>query len=431
MKTKSTFEKAFWNFYAIWKIDTNINNGYPYIDDRTIPKTVAKEPKDTDSDGFRNIKYLAHLVWVSENASSWSSKFELDNDISADSTKYWISGKGWSPIGNNGTKFMGKFQGNGYKIDSLFICRGTQDSIGLFGYIGSNGCSINNLGITNSTIVCRNNTGGLVGITEGGTITNCYSTGRVFGSLNTGGLVGCFDVGTITNSYSTVEVSGSTNTGGLVGRNGSTIINSYSTGSVTGSTKTGGLVGCIDGGTITNSYSTGSVSGSNAKGGLVGYDVDGTITNCFWDLETSSQTKSYGGIGKSTSEMKTKSIFTDAGWDFIYIWDINPNVNDGYPNLSRIPNAITDEINPTTEIYISPNPATTKVDLQINVTEGTEATLTIFDLNGKEMINAYEGMLKQGGNSLQINCEALPNGVYNLILQTDSQKLTKRFVVVR
>jgi hypothetical protein len=40
---------------------------------------------------------------------------------------------------------------------------------------------------------------------------------------------------------------------------------------------------------------------------------------------------SAGGTGKTTAEMKTKSTFTDAGWDFIEIWGIGENQT--YPYL--------------------------------------------------------------------------------------------------
>jgi len=80
---------------------------------------------------------------------------------------------------------------------------------------------------------------------------------------------------------------------------------------------------------------------------------------------------------------------------------------------------------------INPNPVKDLLTIDISAEIMATATLTIYDLNGNEILTAYEGMLKQGGNSLQINCQALPNGVYNVILQTDTQKLTKRFVVAR
>jgi hypothetical protein len=41
------------------------------------------------------------------------------------------------------------------------------------------------------------------------------------------------------------------------------------------------------------------------------------ITACFWDIETSRQTASAGGTGKTTAEMQTASMFLNAGWDFV------------------------------------------------------------------------------------------------------------------
>lgn len=84
---------------------------------------------------------------------------------------------------------------------------------------------------------------------------------------------------------------------------------------------------------VENSYSTGEVKGDNFVGGLVGLN-DGTVSGSFWDTQTSGQTASDGGTGKSTDEMKTQSTFTDAGWDFTTIWDIGGETNDGYPFLN-------------------------------------------------------------------------------------------------
>jgi hypothetical protein len=182
--------------------------------------------------------------------------------------------------------------------------------------------------------------GGLVGQNYG-TITNCYSTGSVTGSDRVGGLVGEHN-GTITNCYSTGRVTGGNFVGRLVGSNWGTITNCYSTGSVTGDYYVGGLVG-INNGMITDCYSTGSVTGDYYVGGLVGErSNEGTTTASFWDVETSGKSTSAGGIGKSTAEMKTKSTFTSAGWDFVGetangsndIWRMCVDGVD-YPLLSR------------------------------------------------------------------------------------------------
>jgi hypothetical protein len=112
-------------------------------------------------------------------------------------------------------------------------------------------------------------------------------------------------VGTISNCYATGAVSGGyCVAGGLAGKNGA-------------------------GATITNCYSAGAVSAEYHAGGLVGSNYS-TLTASFWDTETSGQSASDGGTGKTTAEMKTQSTFTDAGWDFADTWEMP---TDSYPRL--------------------------------------------------------------------------------------------------
>ncbi|GAG07989.1 unnamed protein product, partial [marine sediment metagenome] len=119
----------------------------------------------------------------------------------------------------------------------------------------------------------------------------------------------------------TGSVSGGNRVGGLVGWNwDGTITNSYATGSVSGNEGVGGLVGWNSSWwereMITNCYSVGSVTGTTDVGGLVGSN-DGGVSVSFWDIETSGQTTSDGGAGKTTAEMQNPNTFMDAGWDFV------------------------------------------------------------------------------------------------------------------
>jgi hypothetical protein len=295
-----------------------------------------------------------------------TAHYALGNDIDASATKTWNSNGsggyyGFEPIGTYENRFTGSFDGRGYKIYDLYINR-FDSHIGLFGYVGSGGV-VENVGMENEDVSGDMYVGGLVGLSEGGAVSNCYSTGSVSGtyvgglvgliysavvsncyftgSVNgssaVGGLVGCNWYGTVSNCYSTGSVSGSgIYVGGLVGSNDGNISNSYSTGSVNGNDAVGGLVGRNDG-NISNSYSTGSVNGSGDYGGYVGGLVggnNGTVSNSFWDTQTSGQSTSSGGTGKTTAQMKTKATFTNAGWDFVTIWGIDPATNDGYPFLA-------------------------------------------------------------------------------------------------
>ncbi|MBO9535701.1 YDG domain-containing protein [Herbaspirillum sp.] len=177
-----------------------------------------------------------------------------------------------------------------------------------------------------------NYTGGLVGYSGSGTISNSYATVAVIGgsrSSDLGGLVGLMFNGAISNSYSTGAVNGHNSVGGLVGNSqGGPISNSYATGAVSNDSSgsyAGGLVGSITStnaaASITNSYATGAVSGSsNGIGGLVGYTNSATAANSYWNTATSGQSASAGGLGTglTTAQMQQQSNF--GSWDFSNTW---------------------------------------------------------------------------------------------------------------
>jgi hypothetical protein len=250
-------------------------------------------------------------------------------------------GEGWQPIiGTGGAPpFTGTFDGQGYEIRDLFINLPGKGYVGLFSIVGEGG-RIEDIGMVNVTVTSTAYIGGLVG-SNLGTVSNSYSTGSVTGNQWVGGLVGFnFEEGTVSNSYSTGNVTSDSGAGGLAGGNIGTVSNSYSTSSITGEEGVGGLVGA-NSGTVSNSYSTGSVTANDTFGGLVGYS-EGTVSDSFWDIETSGQTTSYGGTGKTPEEMQNIATFSGAGWNIIevalnetnpaYIWNIVNGVT--YPFLS-------------------------------------------------------------------------------------------------
>ncbi|MEI6091428.1 MAG: S8 family serine peptidase [bacterium] len=82
-------------------------------------------------------------------------------------------------------------------------------------------------------------------------------------------------------------------------------------------------------------------------------------------------------------------------------------------------------------ISIYPNPTKNKIELQINFSTTTDSDIKVYDLQGNELISVFAGNLPQGESKLQINCESLPNGTYNVIIQMKDKSITKRFVVAR
>ncbi len=351
------------------------------------------EGSGTETDPYQ-VQDLQDLITISENSTIWDKHFLQTNDIDASATSEINQEAGFSPIGNNTTSFTGSYDGQGFTISDLYINRPSTNFIGLFGYtqsaeisnlgivdaettgdervgglVGySHSSTISNSYATGAVTGNGNYVGGLVGyaytFSSSLSISNSYATGAVTGNGSfVGGLVGyassSFSSAPISNSYATGAVTGNRSVGGLVGFASSrvTLNNSYAAGAVSGNSSIGGLVG-ISWSTISNSYATGSVSGIEKVGGLVGYSYsainnsyangyvnatdgyagglvgfgnDEEANNSFWDIETSGQTLSVGGIGKTTEEMKDATTYLSVGWDFSNLWFLDPVLNDGYP----------------------------------------------------------------------------------------------------
>ncbi len=303
-----------------------------------------------------------------------SGHYVLYNDIDATETRYWNEGEGFEPIGTEEVPFEGTFDGRGHDIHGLYINRSTDD-VGLFGYLGIDG-TITNVSVTNAEVTGGRNTaillgtnrgnvtyasasgrvdgenrvgglvgyilysslshtwadatvkgeelvGGLAGYSLYGEIYKSYSSGDVHGEEKVGGLVGYqTGVGFIDKSYATGEVSGEYFVGGLLGSSRNRVFRSYALGDVRGIDFVGGLVGQKEGSWVIESYAAGSVKGEGSVGGLIG-DNSGTIESSFWDMESTGQVESRGGVGKNTTEMMDLNTFIADDWNITEVEDEN------------------------------------------------------------------------------------------------------------
>ena len=237
------------------------------------------------------------------------SGYELISDLDFDTNgngradagdAYWNDGEGWVPIGDDfEAAFESFFNGGGHTISNLYIDRRDARYAGLFGNTGFSGSNywvglnnnIRDLALVNVDVQGGTNSGGLAG-SNGLVIVACSVTGVVGGGVHVGGLVGNNFSGTIIASYSTASVADGSNTGGLVGSNFvGRIIASYSIGSVSD----------YDG-----------VSVFVDVGGLVGSNLAdrGTARDSYWNTQTSGQSESAGGKGKTTSELQSPTGYT-------------------------------------------------------------------------------------------------------------------------
>lgn len=407
MKDQAIYLNVNWDLYFVWGFNSSQNDGYPYLRAPINPPAEAPQAGDGTMENPFQISSLENLVWLSRSPVHWDKHFIQTADINLlpFHTEGWNWSYDFSPIGNQKQSFSGKYNGQGFTIDNLMIEREIWSNIGLFGYVQS--ADIRNLNLTNAHVGGKKSTGILVGQAVGETaIYNChvsgeviglwkeiggvvgtsysyvwecsslanvngltsvgglvgqtigmayifgsFSTGTVEGFGNVGGLVGANQQSQIVQCHSSGSVIGESVIGGLVGLNASNslVSNCYANGSVTTTDYGGGLIGrCLSSGNVINSYSVGLVSGTSSLGGMIGVSNTSTIANSFWDTETSGQSISGGGTGKTTAQMKDVATFTNLTtegltepWDLVYnpnddvanenIWNIKEGYNNGYP----------------------------------------------------------------------------------------------------
>ena len=154
--------------------------------------------------------------------------------------------------------------------------------------------------------------GGIIGYAKDFTIDKCYTLSNLNMDNNcnndlVGGLIGdTDDNGNIKNSYVIGDFSTNGHFGGIVG-------------SATTNTN------------ISYCYSVFTLKNlNNLEEGINGSGSTINTISTYWNKETSNISGDLSNsIGKTTEELKNKSTYD--GWDFENIWQINNNVNNGYP----------------------------------------------------------------------------------------------------
>lgn len=198
--------------------------------------------------------------------------------------------------------------------------------------------------------------GGLIGYANYDLmITDCHTSGKVYGINALGGFIGqLYAYGSpvsITRCGADVDIKGDVEwLGGFTGidsvNDSVTYTDCYALGDVESThpdnnNGIGGFSG--DGSSVTyvHCYSAGKVTVVDpdlyATGGFNGYGGAESATSCYWDTQASGQTRGVDGVGKTTTQMQTQSTFT--GWDFDTVWNIASGV---YPFLRTAFVTLTD-----------------------------------------------------------------------------------------
>ncbi|MCL2065766.1 MAG: T9SS type A sorting domain-containing protein, partial [Candidatus Cloacimonetes bacterium] len=432
-------------------------------------------------------------------------------DIDAAETRYWQDGRGFQPIGHtyfllpyHYLPFSGYYDGNHFKISNLHINAPEPERdvysfwavpLGLFG--DTNQAILKNIHLENTQIatIIDNPSwereistvrGALAGRARDTKIHNCSSSGKISGEtiyndplyVVIGGLVGACNFGSITNSYSTVTIYNlmgeEPRIGGLAGfLYDSMMTNSYFNGIIhieEEDVMYGALVGINKDSKIQYCYATSYASDLNMSNliGLISPTSNDNIvpsiaTNNFWDIETTKIRQDVGSnldpdsvvknnFGVTTSEMNQAATFIDNGWDFEEIWDIDPEINNGYPFLRSIPPPENPEdpssdfdftIIPLLSSFVYPNPVRSEVvTIVLSASTTThkisqnETEISIYNIRG-QLVRRSSDSQSNEGNTLfvwdrkDMNNHDVPSGVYFYRIQMNDEITSGRFLVIR
>ncbi len=206
---------------------------------------------------------------------------------------------GWEPI--NG--FTGIFDGQGHAITELYINRPEAANangrggyrVGFWGSIGA--CTIQDLQILDADVTAYDRSGVFYASASNAHIKRCVASGVIRGWSATGGFTSGQWAGTIVEDCA-AHVT-------VIRREGSS------------SFGFAGFAGNARATSFLRSYSTGEVkregtSDFSSRGFVNRWWLgDHEVRNCFWDVESSGQTSSPEGTGKTTAELQLRSTFTD------------------------------------------------------------------------------------------------------------------------
>ncbi|MEH7011041.1 metallophosphoesterase [Neobacillus niacini] len=319
-----------WDFEKVWAWDPN--KKVPllrlFAGEEPVDPEVPVEPEvpvdapelDKNANGFYEITSVDDLQELNAYPDE-SYILKNDLDFKGVTNAFLIT-----------ETFTGTLDGNGKTIKNYHSTNG--------GLLTVNDGTIKNLAIVDAEITTTKSKLGILANVNTGTIENSFTTGKIEGGSTIGGLVG-ESKGTVKNSYSTAEVKAtSKQAGGLVGitNRGSVTENSYATGMVTaGSSNAGGLSGYAYSTTVIQNSAAlnASVITTSSANRIVGRVLAGetatlvnNIANEYMIVSKEGVTQASAdnerGLSKNAVQLKSQVTFeTELGWDFenVWVWD--------------------------------------------------------------------------------------------------------------
>lgn len=343
-----------------------------------------------------------------------------------------MSGVSFTPLPD----FTGSLDGQGHVIRNLTFNNANQDQAALFSTI--HGATIKNLGIEGANIVGNANAAAIVGRACGGTIQSCYvansyiegrdHVGSITGDMNVNDNVGV----TISDCLSDARLkTRSYQVGGLVGvTNGGTIQNCYFSGTIDGNEScSAGIISLLDSDdhltTVQNNLSAAShiYKGSQDRIiGTAGRNVTLTNNYAVASMNYGSRGATFSGTSDAAGSngetvddatAKTRDFYVNTlGWDFNNTWKFLEGAEGKmYPVLSwmkaPLPTEIFDLPNENTSVLysegaeyldLSPIHGSWGQDLKYNITDGKDLVSTTDDQPNRIYVGNEDGEYVGAGN---------------------------------
>ena len=251
---------------------TSTNNSN-YSVSGTVSVTVYDGQAATRAISVSSSNYSTFNTYAN-NSPGRTRHYKLTSNITLTGTTQ----NNWTAIGTEANPFTGSFNGQGFYISGINICKyldgisGTLYSYqGMFGHISGSACVIQNLGLVDCRIYGLLNVGGIAGYSNGAKIQRCFVK-------NTGTAA---DIQICAMSGFSGGDQGVC--GGIVGgMNGSTAlvehcytnipVNSYGY-------SVGGIAGSNKNGKVLRTYARGAIYGYGYTGGIVGEDDRNSTTH--------------------------------------------------------------------------------------------------------------------------------------------------------
>lgn len=348
--------------------ETSMKTDYAPIINDTVELKIESESLMEDED--YEINYTTGEVTFSSPLSEEPQYSSSDRIyLSYDTNNVF---NGFEPINASGNAI--ELDGQNHSINNLYINRPNKNNVGLFTEF--EGGLIKDLKINGISVRGNDFVGGVIGVADGGILTNVNIGGKVTGNETIGGISGISEGTKVNDSSATISVTGKNNIGGVSGNinqdaiisstfvqtapdynisgitniggitgisTGSTISNSHTLAIVEGQTNIGGIAGIQRSDSQINSvYTAGPIISSNnaTTGSIVGYD-EGSINKAYWDTSETRQERFSGTEstadytssvieGLTTEEMKGVSAVSNMSE---LLFNVEWSVTKTYPKI--------------------------------------------------------------------------------------------------